>query len=191
MRGSGNGPRWAVSPYIMMRMHMSMVQTYQCRLLRLDSSVTPPGNCGHSHMCLCVCQGVDIFEKDFLFLPIHDHLHWSLVIVCHAGAPSEEDSCTPWILHLDSMTCESPCNLETRQPICASSPCFRVVRCPERGTVMLRALQLIVSHLSLCSWSLHPEDKEGAAGVPHAGVGPQGAVHSPSLPLLATFSNPL
>ena len=57
-------------------------------------------------LCCGVFQGVDIFEKDFLFLPIHDHLHWSLVIICHAGAPSEDNSCTPWILHLDSMSCK-------------------------------------------------------------------------------------
>jgi pyruvate/2-oxoglutarate dehydrogenase complex dihydrolipoamide acyltransferase (E2) component len=28
-------------------------------------------------------QDVKIFQKDFLFVPIHDVLHWSLVIVCH------------------------------------------------------------------------------------------------------------
>lgn len=28
-------------------------------------------------------QDVNIFQKDFLFVPIHDVLHWSLVIVCH------------------------------------------------------------------------------------------------------------
>lgn len=53
-----------------------------------------------------VRQGVDIFSKDFLFLPIHDHLHWSLVIICHAAASAEDgQTCTPWILHLDSMSC--------------------------------------------------------------------------------------
>eukprot|EP00775_Hariotina_reticulata_P010667 gene10667-10826_t len=28
-------------------------------------------------------KGVDIFQKDFLFVPIHDVLHWSLAIICH------------------------------------------------------------------------------------------------------------
>jgi Ulp1 family protease len=28
---------------------------------------------------------VDIFSKDFLFIPIHDALHWSLLIVCFPG----------------------------------------------------------------------------------------------------------
>ena len=26
---------------------------------------------------------VDIFSKDYIFIPVHDHLHWSLVIICH------------------------------------------------------------------------------------------------------------
>lgn len=30
-------------------------------------------------------QGVDIFSKDYLFIPIHDALHWSLVVVCFPG----------------------------------------------------------------------------------------------------------
>mmetsp|Transcript_32464 Transcript_32464/g.91996 ORF Transcript_32464/g.91996 Transcript_32464/m.91996 type:complete len:1169 (+) Transcript_32464:431-3937(+) len=43
----------------------------------------------------------DIFAKDFLFVPIHDALHWSLAIVCHPGAvPDSRSSC---ILLLDSM----------------------------------------------------------------------------------------
>jgi hypothetical protein len=29
---------------------------------------------------------VDVFEKDFLFIPVHDALHWSLVVGCHPGA---------------------------------------------------------------------------------------------------------
>jgi hypothetical protein len=28
-------------------------------------------------------QGVDVFAKDFLLVPIHDALHWSLAIICH------------------------------------------------------------------------------------------------------------
>lgn len=30
-------------------------------------------------------KDVDLFDKDFLFVPIHDNLHWSLMIVCHPG----------------------------------------------------------------------------------------------------------
>lgn len=29
---------------------------------------------------------VDIFDKDYVFVPIHDALHWSLIIICHPGA---------------------------------------------------------------------------------------------------------
>lgn len=47
-------------------------------------------------------QGVDIFSKDFLFIPIHDALHWSLVIVCHPGLDLDSER-KPYILHLDSM----------------------------------------------------------------------------------------
>ena len=28
-------------------------------------------------------RDVDIFSKDYVFVPIHDHLHWSVVVVCH------------------------------------------------------------------------------------------------------------
>lgn len=73
---------------------------------------------------------MDIFSKDFLFVPIHDDLHWSLVIICHPGveplprregrgrrasggsvagegageAGAADEGPTPCMLHLDSMT---------------------------------------------------------------------------------------
>eukprot|EP00983_Pelagomonas_calceolata_P118041 1160466-Pelagomonas_calceolata.AAC.8 len=63
----------------------------------------------HTH-CLgsWICpQKVDIFSKDYLLVPIHDTLHWSLAIVCHPGAVrgslAQEEGVTPCILHLDSM----------------------------------------------------------------------------------------
>lgn len=31
-------------------------------------------------------QSVDIFSKDYIIVPIHDTLHWSLAIICHPGA---------------------------------------------------------------------------------------------------------
>ncbi|KAK9906862.1 hypothetical protein WJX75_009356 [Coccomyxa subellipsoidea] len=49
-------------------------------------------------------KGLDIFKKDFLFVPIHDHLHWSLLIVCNPGADPDDPTRTPCMLHLDSMT---------------------------------------------------------------------------------------
>jgi len=59
-------------------------------------------------------KNVDIFSKDFIFIPIHDHLHWSLMIICHPGATiklplpegkSQSVSKEPeaFIIHLDSM----------------------------------------------------------------------------------------
>jgi sentrin-specific protease 7 len=69
---------------------------------------------------------VDIFSKQFLFVPIHGGLHWSVAVICHAGldpaicaqlgspptAPASEGAtvplaasaaaATPCILHLDS-----------------------------------------------------------------------------------------
>jgi Ulp1 family protease len=35
-------------------------------------------------------QGVDIFSKDFLLVPIHDALHWSLAIICHPALISQQ-----------------------------------------------------------------------------------------------------
>ena len=50
-------------------------------------------------------QSVDIFKKDFVFVPIHDALHWSLAVICHPGA-TFNDATQPLILHLDSMDSE-------------------------------------------------------------------------------------
>lgn len=67
-------------------------------------------------------KSVDLFAKDYIFIPVHDSLHWSLCIVCHPGnvgpynpAAQHEAYCgwgsgkqrehgDPCILHLDSMT---------------------------------------------------------------------------------------
>lgn len=46
---------------------------------------------------------MDIFSKDFLLIPIHDALHWSLIIVCHPGLDFDSGDRRPYILHLDSM----------------------------------------------------------------------------------------
>eukprot|EP00850_Spirogloea_muscicola_P008090 SM000042S15357 [mRNA] locus=s42:515254:520518:- [translate_table: standard] len=48
-------------------------------------------------------KGVDIFSKDYLFVPIHDELHWSLAIICFPGADGSVSSSRPCLLHLDSM----------------------------------------------------------------------------------------
>ncbi len=50
-----------------------------------------------------VLQGVDIFSKNFLFIPIHEALHWSLVIVCYPGRVVNGKLKKPSVIHLDSM----------------------------------------------------------------------------------------
>jgi len=47
-------------------------------------------------------QLTDLFKFRFVFVPIHDHLHWSLAVICNAGnvvAQGQPDA--PFILHLD------------------------------------------------------------------------------------------
>jgi len=49
-------------------------------------------------------QGANIFEYDYIFVPVHECAHWSLAIVCFAGKAfdySENSESTPCILHLD------------------------------------------------------------------------------------------
>ncbi|KAG6548106.1 hypothetical protein Mapa_010386 [Marchantia paleacea] len=48
-------------------------------------------------------KGTNVFEKDYLFVPIHDKFHWSLAIICHPGAKNEDSESERCILHLDSM----------------------------------------------------------------------------------------
>ncbi|KAH9329614.1 hypothetical protein KI387_001722, partial [Taxus chinensis] len=45
-------------------------------------------------------KGVNIFEKAYIFLPIHACQHWSLAII---SIPAREDETGPIILHLDSL----------------------------------------------------------------------------------------
>jgi len=62
-------------------------------------------------------QGVDIFGRDFVVIPIHDHLHWSLAVLCFLGAEpaarggaDAPGACArrPFLLHLDSMSSARP-----------------------------------------------------------------------------------
>ncbi|XP_023546149.1 probable ubiquitin-like-specific protease 2B isoform X3 [Cucurbita pepo subsp. pepo] len=53
---------------------------------------------------------VDLFEKDYIFIPINFNLHWSLMVICHPGEVarySDEDLTksmkVPCILHMDSI----------------------------------------------------------------------------------------
>ncbi|XP_030467392.2 ubiquitin-like-specific protease 1D isoform X2 [Syzygium oleosum] len=45
-------------------------------------------------------KGVNIFQKAYVFIPIHEDLHWSLAIIC---IPDEDCHSGPIILHLDSL----------------------------------------------------------------------------------------
>ncbi|XP_038892185.1 ubiquitin-like-specific protease 1D [Benincasa hispida] len=49
-------------------------------------------------------KGVNIFQKAYVLIPIHEDLHWSLVIICF---PQKEDESGPIILHLDSLRLHS------------------------------------------------------------------------------------
>ncbi|KAH9557399.1 hypothetical protein CY35_07G083200 [Sphagnum magellanicum] len=52
---------------------------------------------------------VKLFDKDYLFIPVNQSLHWSLIIICHpgniGGLSKTSGFCMgmPCILHLDSM----------------------------------------------------------------------------------------
>ncbi|XP_031120349.1 probable ubiquitin-like-specific protease 2B isoform X3 [Ipomoea triloba] len=53
---------------------------------------------------------LNLFEKDFVFIPVNYNLHWSLIVICHPGevAKFEDDilgklSRVPCILHMDSL----------------------------------------------------------------------------------------
>ncbi|KAH9560680.1 hypothetical protein CY35_06G119500 [Sphagnum magellanicum] len=49
-------------------------------------------------------KGMNIFEKDYLFVPIHNSLHWSLAIICFPGADGDlQSSSECCIIHLDSL----------------------------------------------------------------------------------------
>ncbi|KAL4352969.1 hypothetical protein GQ457_06G003230 [Hibiscus cannabinus] len=53
---------------------------------------------------------VDIFRKDYIFIPVNYSLHWSLIVICHPGEVTKfKDDVTenflkvPCILHMDSI----------------------------------------------------------------------------------------
>ncbi|KAG9440707.1 hypothetical protein H6P81_020872 [Aristolochia fimbriata] len=53
---------------------------------------------------------VNIFEKDYIFIPVNFNLHWSLIVICHPGevahfedVATEKASRLPCILHMDSI----------------------------------------------------------------------------------------
>ncbi|XP_021859933.1 probable ubiquitin-like-specific protease 2B isoform X2 [Spinacia oleracea] len=53
---------------------------------------------------------VNLFEKDYIFIPVNYNLHWSLIVICHPGEVANindenvgESVKVPCILHMDSI----------------------------------------------------------------------------------------
>lgn len=46
---------------------------------------------------------MEMFARDFLIGPIHDSLHWSLLIVGHSGLEDEQTKRKACMLRLDSL----------------------------------------------------------------------------------------
>ncbi|CAN1320955.1 Ubiquitin-like-specific protease 1C [Linum perenne] len=49
-------------------------------------------------------KGLNLFEKSYVLIPIHEDNHWSLVIICF---PEREDKSELFLLHLDSLRLHS------------------------------------------------------------------------------------
>ncbi|XP_044488321.1 probable ubiquitin-like-specific protease 2A isoform X4 [Mangifera indica] len=55
-------------------------------------------------------KNVNLFEKDYVFIPVNYSLHWSLIVICHPGEVAyfkddeiEKSTKVPCILHMDSI----------------------------------------------------------------------------------------
>ncbi|KAL7119308.1 hypothetical protein ACP275_02G055300 [Erythranthe tilingii] len=55
-------------------------------------------------------RNVNIFEKEYIFIPVNFSLHWSLIVICHPGEVAnlrdksvDSSSKVPCILHMDSI----------------------------------------------------------------------------------------
>ncbi|OVA10811.1 Peptidase C48 [Macleaya cordata] len=53
---------------------------------------------------------VNLFEKDYIFIPVNFNLHWSLIVICHVGEvvnledeETDDSHKVPCILHMDSI----------------------------------------------------------------------------------------
>ncbi|KAL8224581.1 hypothetical protein R6Q57_020056 [Mikania cordata] len=53
-------------------------------------------------------RSVNIFQKAYILLPIHESAHWSLGIIC---IPTKEDELGPIVLHLDSLGLHDSCSI--------------------------------------------------------------------------------
>ena len=55
------------------------------------------------HLSCLGLQEVNIFNFDFLIIPMSGNNHWSLLVVCHLGSEGQGAGRGPFVLHLDSM----------------------------------------------------------------------------------------
>lgn len=49
---------------------------------------------------------VNLFEKDYIFIPVNYNYHWSLIVICHLGdvaTYNDKDVKVPCVLHMDSI----------------------------------------------------------------------------------------
>ncbi|KAG9156309.1 hypothetical protein Leryth_009179 [Lithospermum erythrorhizon] len=73
-----------------------------------DSSSVREGPVSFQHIRKWT-KKVDLFAKDFIFIPVNFSLHWSLIIICHPGEVTKSidefqtSNKQPCILHMDSI----------------------------------------------------------------------------------------
>ncbi|KAJ1691415.1 hypothetical protein LUZ63_015570 [Rhynchospora breviuscula] len=68
---------------------------------KLEEYASPKGNKRLSFLKLRRWwKGVNLFQKAFIFMPVHGDMHWSLIIIC---IPPEDDNTGLMVLHLDSL----------------------------------------------------------------------------------------
>jgi len=46
---------------------------------------------------------IDLFEKDFILIPVNDNEHWNMVVLCHPSKFFSKDSNLPLVIYLDSL----------------------------------------------------------------------------------------
>jgi len=48
-------------------------------------------------------KNVDIFKKDWIFIPIHANVHWSLMVICFPGNVGKQSQQKPCLMYFDSL----------------------------------------------------------------------------------------
>ena len=57
----------------------------------------------HDILCPTTMHDIDIFCADFIFVPIHGDLHWTVAVICFPAAVGACNTRSACILHLDSL----------------------------------------------------------------------------------------